>query len=611
MARRGFGLTGAGHIAQVSGFYRTGHLLRAGNQLGIGANAEGASGSIAELGVAAAGVAVALGAVVVAAKLIEVGFGAISKSATELVGAIAQIGGARGLQGMLVEAAESEAMASRIAANLATGVTTKMVLDVVQGISKNTEWNPGQAGDIFRGFASKRGGMIGFEEFKEMGPFIADLASVMKDFMKPGDVGQLIGQIRVATADLSTQETMQITKNLWGLGRAGVLELSQSGSVMQALQFARNIDPSLTKGMNLEFGMMQLAQGSIGGETGAKAATYVRRLQEQLLEPVNLKRNAAIQRFLGPDAFRVNDMGEKVFTDFPKALAQLAVAELSGKLPQGILEGRSRIGLRDIGVGLEREGVIKEGMTKGQREEAAEIYFRKIENTTMSLEEFKKATDEVKEALSYQLSKAFNEMSIELEIALLPVLKEMVPVVDAFSKTITAKKDDIALFFGHLVNWVALLADNLPRVLDAFMELLEWTLKLTIGITWVFDVMTHPEKWAAAAMGTLAPPDFSHNEALQGVIKSHKNLQYQEALDAYDDAKRKKNLAESAGQYEESGYDPTAAASIQADKDKAAADARHKEIVHVNQQANNLLDLVHKGITYNPLIPPSRAEIGL
>ena len=108
-------LRAASQGAFFAGQSNMGRGLRVGAEL-----AEGTEG-IAAMAAVALPAAIALGGLMVATKLVEVGFGALQKTSMELVGAIAEIGGAKGIQQMFVESVSNEKLARQAAFAVAPG----------------------------------------------------------------------------------------------------------------------------------------------------------------------------------------------------------------------------------------------------------------------------------------------------------------------------------------------------------------------------------------------------------------------------------------------------------------------------------------------------------
>ena len=443
--RRAYTLAGLG--AQAAGFRSIGYGLRAYGMLGSGgggaAAGDAASTGLTSLGLSATGVGVALAGLIVTAKLVEVGFNAVAKTASDVVGAIAQIGGARGLQGMIVESATSERMAADIAANSADRAEAKDVLSVLKNISNNTEFSKEDIGTMARSFLGKRGS---FGEFKELGDFTANLASV--GTLTPQQAGAIVGQLRVQFPEMSMEDTKEAAMSLWSGGKKGAVELKDTESITQVLGFARAVSRDLLAGLNLEMGMTQLAQRFTGGQSSAQAVTGVRRVQEQMLLPSSEHKAAQMRGFFGQDYLAHDEMGRAVLRDAPRDMAKLAYGAFSGqKSLEGVFETR---GLKAIRGWVEGDVAQKfAGKSEKERVDILEETFRKMEESGSHLEEFNGALHVVQDTAEYQLKHSFNELANELEDAFLPIVKnDLVPAIKNLSQYLISHKED----FGEVLK---------------------------------------------------------------------------------------------------------------------------------------------------------------
>ncbi len=466
---RGFSLASAG--ARAAGFSHASSIIRA-SRVAIGSGAD-AGASLSTLAATAGGVGVALGGLMVASKLVEAGFGALSDAAMTVVGAIAQIGGARGLQSMLVEAAGSERMSADIAANSADKISQADVMQVLTTISSNTEYSKDQMGEMARAFVGKRGN---FGEFKELSQFTADLASVAT--LKPDEAGAIMGQLRVQFPELSLNQTKEAAANLWSLGKQGAVELKDTQSITQALGFARAVSPDALAGMGLEMGMVQAAQRFTGGQSADEAVTGVRRLQEQLLSDETSKKGRALHQLLnenGQDYLTHDETGRAVIRNAPRTFAKIALGAFEDRPGMSeAIESRSAKALRGFVSGdVANQFVGADGKQKSESDKIAilEDVFKKMENTGSHLEEFNGALKIVKDTAEYQLKQQFNLLANEMEEKLLPVFKEMIPVIRTMVQQFIDNKDNMVTGFIELVSWIKVTAEVFPQVVMAAIGL--------------------------------------------------------------------------------------------------------------------------------------------
>lgn len=494
-----FDLGGLGHIAQMLGFNKIGQLARAGSSFGLGSQVRGGKGgfSLGGIGIGVTGAgestalaasaggaevaltgltavlpeaALALGGLVIASKAVELGFNAVSSTAQSVLGAITQIGGARNLQEMLVEGASSERIAASIAINSTDKMSTRQVLEFMKNLSGETEFAPGEIGGMMRGFVSKTGSA---REAMELGQFTTDLATVEKGRMTPEQAGALMGQLRVQFPDFTIDQTKQAARNLFGLGRAGAVELADAQDITQALGFARKIAPgNALKGLNFEMGLVQMAQRFTGGQSADQAVTGIRRLQEEILGSPGSKKFWELQNIMGPNFLTHTDTGELVFKNAPHSLAQLAIASMEGKVPSRVIEERGQKALMGItsGIGL------TPGMTEAQKVKVLEDTFKKLEDAGMTIDEFDGAVKQAKDTVDYKFHQAFNKISVELEGVFLPVLEELEPVLKDLATKIVEHKTEIGDAFRSFVTGMIMVAEIIPDVVDGLKGLIKWVL---------------------------------------------------------------------------------------------------------------------------------------
>ena len=476
----GFNMSAAGHLAQMAGFYKTGHLLRAAGMLGIGTSVggEGAMAGMSGIAAIALPVAAGLGAVLVASKLVEVGFNAVAQTVQSVIGAISQIGGVRNLQEMLVETASTERQAANIASNVTDQVSTKEVLDLINKTSASTEFKPEEVGSGFQAFKGKTGQ---FGPLKELAPFMANLSTVSGMSMQ--ESGGLLGQIMTQFPELGVEGTQQAAMNLWGLGRAGAVELKDATSITQALGFAHKSGMGTEKGLNFEMGMVQLAQRFTGGQSAKEAVTGVRRVQEDLLK-VGSKNQNGLQQLLGKDYLTHDATGQLVFKDEAHSMAQLALMNYEGggndKKKQALLassiDERGRKALMGIGTSFAKD--FKPGMSETQKLGIIEDMFRGLADGTVAVDEFDGELKKNTDTIDYQFKAAINKASISLEKEFLPILQNLIPVVQSFSDDLVDHSKDIGDALQKVINVAIGLAEVFPTLITAVGAVVSWAFSL-------------------------------------------------------------------------------------------------------------------------------------
>jgi hypothetical protein len=397
---------GAGHLAQVAGFYRVGHALRAMQSLGVGT----------ALGVAAVGAAI----------LPVVAAFSMLKDATEtvigsFVSAIGQIGNARNLTQMIVEAASSQRLSAQIAANTTDGFSTRSILATINKLSANSEFTSEQVGAMAVAFKAKTGT---FGDFAQLGGFATNLASVAG--LSPEETGGILGQLRTQFPSLSIGQTKQAAMQLWSLGRSGAVELKDAQSITQALGFAGKINPDLIKGMASEMGFVQMAQRFTGGQNSDQAVTGVRRLQEEMLKtPQKFG-------FLG-NYLTHTSKGEAVFKDFDKTMAYATLQAYRHPEATGF-EARANKALYGI---ANAESANFTGNTQHDIKILEEA-FQKFQDGTKVIDEFDGTLKDVQDTVAYKFKLTFNQVSVDLKGKFLPILEDIEKITPELINTFKA-----------------------------------------------------------------------------------------------------------------------------------------------------------------------------
>jgi hypothetical protein len=488
--QRGATIMHAGGLAaQAMGANKTGYLMRMSGIAGIGTEMVGglSTGALAGLG---AGAAVGLAGLVVASKLVTVGFevltSAVSSTAGAFMGAIAEIGGARNLQGMIVESATAERLSAGIAGNVTENVSTRQVLDAVNDLSKNSEFKPEETAAMLRAYVGKTGNVT---EGINMGKFMTDLASGAN--ISPAQVGSLMGQIRVQFPEMDQMHLQQSAMNLWAGGKAGSVELKDTESITQALGFAHKVSPGdPLRGINLEQGMVQLAHRFTGGQSADDAVTAVRRMQEEMIHlTTDSDKYGQLSGVLGGGFLTKTPTGEQVFKNAPNTFAKLALASYEGTLPHNLMEERGQKALSGITGSLAAE--FKPGMSEAEKVGIIENTFKKLEETGMTIDQFDGQVKKAKDTVDYQFKQVFNELSISLEGGLLQTLKVLSPYIREFAKMIAEKKDDIfdaakaiALAFLDMIPVIAIVASALTNLGAGIVDKLGWLVKAGVAVNY-------------------------------------------------------------------------------------------------------------------------------
>lgn len=455
-----FNLSSAGHIAQSLGFYRTGHLFRGLQNMGIGsdmggggggaaamggAEAEGAAGGAAAGGAAAGGaeaagaaaglgavaavaipVAVALGAVIVSAKLIEVGFntlvGVSESLASTFVGAISQIGGAKNLQEMIV----SEAQSSHVARQLSAGAVGReerlphqTLMDRFSKLSEDPSLGAFSKEDWTKAYTEAA--KFGFQKTMTggMDKLIGEITH-----MTPGaDLAQTAGVVSNIRAmkgfkEMPEEQFAESIRNLKGITEALNISMSELPQMRSAFMATSFIGGDRSKALNVATGLAATIRPETGGDV-AESSERVKKLFEE-----------GAKRYMGSSF--VNKAGD--VTDVSKFLTTV-LAQPGG----GFKDVRTREAAKFI---TQEAGITLGKDTPAQIKTKVDAMLDSFDKMGISLDEWK---DKVKESTDTTdlLKAAFNKVSNALGPGLLKVIEDLLPDIDSLGKAIAENKDNI------------------------------------------------------------------------------------------------------------------------------------------------------------------------
>jgi len=590
-----------GQIASASGFSKTGHILRIANQLGIGskisggggsgggglaagaegAGAEGAAAGGAEAGGAAAGAAglgavaavaiplvIALGALYVEAKLVELGFESVSEQAkflaTSFIGAIAQIGGAKNLQETLVHAAESEKATKtlrmavlpeeRASEKELSDMTAKLAANPKLGAFDSNEWK--KAIDIL---GVGTGEQKSFLKDPSTLEFIGNMAHLRN--MPLDQMANLYGEIKQQNPTFSHSDVQQTLLRGTALGRKTSFDISdipQAKTLMtQSVRLSGDRGDNIQKLLGIGAILKPYADG---GMLGAGIET-----QAILGQAYKSHRQGNDFGFKYDKAGRVTNLRE--------GLAFSVAHHNDLGAPKTEDEIKANKALMHLSAAA---GVTEKDTTQQQYDKVMKL-LEANDGLTMSL---KQLNDESTETISTQdkLKAEFNKLTDQMGTALLPVLKDMVPYVETFGKTLVDNKD--------------LITETVKLMINAMIELVPTSILVggalaRLGIVFGI-VMQALGYWADSITGGL------FHDSLQPIIdagnevaKSQANLAL--VLDNLGDnfKELKKKLAEVKVPEPGSGV-------ITIPEVKIVGDAHNKEVVRAIQDMHHDLKTINK-----------------
>lgn len=452
-----FNLSSAGHIAQSMGFYRTGHIFRGLQSMGIGSETGGAGAAMggaegggaaaggAEAGGAAAGlgavaavaipVVIALGAVMVAAKLVEVGFntlvGVSESLATTFVGAISQIGGAKNLQEMMVSEAQTAHVARQLSAG-AVGREERMPHEALMNRFAKLSEDPslGAFGKEDWTKAYTEAAKFGFQKTMASGmdKLIAEITH-----MTPGaDLAQTAGVVSNIRAmkgfkEMPEEEFGNAMRNLKGITEALNISMSELPQMRSAFMATSFIGGDRSRALNTATGLAATIRPETGGDV-AESSERIKKLFEE-----------GAKHYAGGSF--VNKGGQ--ITDVSKFLTTVL-----GQPGGGFKEVRTR----EAAQFLQQEAGINVG-----KDNAAQIK-TKVDAMLASFEKMGITTaewaDKIKESTDSTdvLRATFNKVSDALGPGLVKVIDDLLPDIESMGKAISENKDNIVAAIKSLVE---------------------------------------------------------------------------------------------------------------------------------------------------------------
>lgn len=417
----GFNFNAVSNAAQAGGFFRAGHAIRMAGQLGISSQA----------GVAIAGVGAALGGLYVAGKLVEVGFESLAfqakNLATAFLGAISQIGGAKNLQEMLVEAAAKEkgTAATRFTVSPEERLSTQQLDSLVNSLAKRPELGA---------FTSTQW----METLKNVGTLTGkqrslppDLLELMGKMAHIGNVpieqmGDIVGRIMAANKTATPDQIKDIFLAAHAIGQSGSFSI---GEIPQSID--------LIKGGGM------LAGNTLENTKKAFAIGTILRPRAGGLEQAGVEFNSFIEQTMRAHAqgeflpgVQFNKQG--AITNIEQAIAN-AVATPAQNRPAPYRRAETAQFLSNTA----RQAGVEDVDTADQIKSKVLSLIYSYEKLHTSMEEF---NAENQDSVTTQdvLKAQFNDLADQLEIALLPILKELVPDVKAFADALIRNKDNIS-----------------------------------------------------------------------------------------------------------------------------------------------------------------------
>ena len=402
-------------------YYRGLRAIQGGSNFGS-ALAGGEEGSLA--GGALGGIAtggIMLGLSVAAAGL-SAAFNMLKQTGMEVAGALAQIAGAKGLQGLLVGAASQEHAAGLLAAN--SNMSRSQAVTLMRSMSKRSEFGDDEVGQLLTAVLEKGGGQalnrlsVNGQPTKTS-DFLTQMASITTGGV--GAVGAAFGDLSKMFPDESSGQLRDKMMQLWALGKETGMQYAENPDMLDRLKAAGE-----------QFGT---------GFTGQAA------LAAKLSQAMGGKSRQAVTQLIKLEEASGGNLASSI-------LASGGV----GGTPQAAL--------------FQQFGQENPGIKASQA--AIDQWIRKIEQATDAADQVAQALDKVQGGVDYQLKNAWNQVNEELQPALLSVLKELVQsgaikqIADAF----ISHKQDIADGVRDLARALPVLAQAAMTALHMFVPMI-------------------------------------------------------------------------------------------------------------------------------------------
>lgn len=427
----GFRLSSVGHIAQSLGFYRTGHLIRAADQMGIGsrlfsaggaegavAGAEGAAvgaeggaaaaaGGLAAVGAVALPLAIGIGAVIVAGKGLEMAFEGMKATAQAFISGVSQLGGARGLEQMVVEAGENQTRVQRSRMTVAPGerLSSQEINKLAQELSERPDLGGftkekwiGAINEI--GTVSSRQKSFGQSSWE----FIGRMSNL--GGMEPSEAAKVYGSVAHANPRMNDQQIQQILLSGIGIGREetfNVGEIPEAGGVIQS---AYKIGGERSQAMNRAFGLAGLIKPHTKSGTLSEAGTN----EEALLRAMEGTAR------MGNTNIKTNNLGQ--ITNMGEALRYVLTTP-EAQLPKHLTARKES---EEAINALKIEAGITTTDTTAQASRKIDAMLAKFDTLGISMDQFIHETNEVT-GPEQQLKARFNELADAMESKLIALLE--------------------------------------------------------------------------------------------------------------------------------------------------------------------------------------------
>ena len=447
-----------------------------GSSFGVGAHFAGLSVFSSGLSEVTVGLLAFKGAMAIAA----VGFEVLTKSATELVGAMAQLGGAKGIQAMMVESVTNQSLMNqtRFSVSGEERSTSKELMDLTAKLSENSETGAFDRKEwlqTIREIGITTGHQKSLDEgtLGTLGKFAVVTGSSVEE------QGQIFARLQAQNKNMNEDQIIQMMLNLHAVGQKGSFseaELAKSPNLL-GLRGMFSGDANTTMNMLGTVGSAFKGSGAATDEN--EAGTMFSSILNAAMRSKNpMWHRSGVTGQFGDPADILKDL---VNTDQNTLQGELSKNGLGGSVLQKAVRGsvylREQIS-QSAGVANDESPEAKSGRAK---------FIDDMINMHYTMKELNAEFDQTR-GPQERFRAAFNRIADHLEGKFLGTLERMQPKLDAFAQVIINHESDIGNFFDKLAIWLGVAVEKFPAFMTAMMGLAtavgnaaEWILEKTTG----------------------------------------------------------------------------------------------------------------------------------
>lgn len=480
-----------------------------------------------------------------AISLVETGLNVLSKSAMEVVGAIAQLGGAKGLQAMFVESVTNQQLLNqtRFAVSGVERSTSKELMDLTAKLSESI-----QAGGFDRaewlGAIKSIGTITGKQSSLDENTlsFLGKMALITGGSLQ--GQSEVFGRIKAGHPQMTDQQVVDTMLAGHAIGQQGSFNMAELPGAHTLMGLSNRFSGDTGDIEKMLFSIGSLIKSTGGVELNTTGVQYQAFL------------NAAVASKSPNFKFNKADQLTNV-TDSLEHIVNTPESQLAGELTASAklrVQARNFTDTLRMGVS-ERAGVAADDFSP-KAQAARERVIEQFTKLGMTMADFQKEYDEsLTPATRFRV--AFNRISDHLEGKFLGTLERMQPAVDAFADTIVNHENDIGNFFDQLAVWLGVAVEKFPDFMSAVMSLAsavgsaaEWILEFTTGAGREdIDAKVKNKEYQIAQFRKLGYSE--DNADLQILEKDLRDLQALKTAYSAEQSLNPESLAKSAREKEE------------------------------------------------------------